>query len=282
MMATSKSFDFSVTTNEIIELAYKIVNALPEGQVLTNEQFDTGKKMLNMMVKSWRSRNILLWQTDHITVPLTASSIILGSDGVDYECIKNHTAMSDNKPITGSQWVSFWKKLNTTNGSTWVSDASYTSVCNPILDSNIIDIEDGIVRLISSETNNKMTKIPRSEYINRFDSNSTSQPNQYYFKKEQTPSVFLNPYPDSAINYVVEFSAYRYPEDFDGGDDNPDFLIEWNEAMVFGLAERLAFQNGIFGSDLKDIQQRASRSLDEAQQNDHETGSIFIRPRPGR
>lgn len=280
-MSTSGSFDFNLTTNEIVELSNKMVNALPEGQVLSNEQYSTGKKMLNMMVKSWRSKNIFLWQTDLIAVPLVASSVVLGTDGVDYECVKRHLSETGNAPTTGSSYGSFWKKLATNSGSSWAAGTNYTTICNPTLNTNITDIGEGFLRVLSSETNTQLSKITQSEFLKRFDSNNTGQPIQYWFKREETPSVFLHPYPDSSTNYILEFSAYRFPEDMDTGADNPDFLQEWLEALTFGLAERLAPQNGIFGNDLRDIQKMASRALEDARSIDHETGSIFISPTIG-
>ena len=97
-MAISGSSDFNLITNEIIELAYKSINALRDGDTLTGGQYSTGRKLLNMIQKNL---GLLLWNQEIITVNLTASSIVLGSDGVDYECIRNHTASTSNKPVTG-------------------------------------------------------------------------------------------------------------------------------------------------------------------------------------
>tara|TARA_B100001142_G_C14337261_1_gene656382 strand:- start:1082 stop:1921 length:840 start_codon:yes stop_codon:yes gene_type:complete len=277
-MALSGSFDFDVTTNDIIELAYKMINRLPDGQVLTSEQVATGKKVLNMFIKSLRADGIFLWQQDFLSVPLVASSVVLGSDGNDYECIRNHTASADTKPITGSQYTSYWKKLSTSAGSAWVDGTSYTSINELVLNTNIISIEDGIIRHVTDQTNTKMNKITKSEYINRFDSNSTGVPIQYFFKRETTPKVFLYPYPEST-NYVIEFTVNRYPEDFDVLDNNPDFFQEWHEAIYMGLAERLAIQAGIVGQELRDIQAMAFRALEAAKYADNESGILSVSPR---
>ena len=48
-MAISGSSDFNLITNEIIELAYMSINALPDGQSLSGGQYSTGRKYLNMI-----------------------------------------------------------------------------------------------------------------------------------------------------------------------------------------------------------------------------------------
>ena len=277
-MATSGSFDFNIITNEIIESAYRCFNAIPENQPLSNAQYATGKRFLNMMAKAMRAKYNFIWQIDSISVPLSPSSIVLGSDGVDYECIRSHTSSTANQPITGSTYSSHWKKLSSTAGSAWVSGSSYTSICNPSIDSNIVDLEDGFIRTVSSETNTSLNKITRSEYNNRFDSNSTAVPTQFYFERHITPQLFIHPYPDSATNYILEFQAHRFPEDFDAGSDNPDFPPQVHEALVWNLALRLASQKGVSGNEYNNIEKMAERTLDMAFSMDHETGSIFFGP----
>ena len=278
-MATSGSFDFDLTTTQIIELAYKQINQLPDGQTLTNEQYDFGRKMLNVFVKSLRSEGIMLWQQDFITVPLTASTKVLGSDGNDYECIKSHTTAAENKPVTGAKYPTYWKKLTTSTASAWSSGVSATAINQVALNTNIFSIDDGMVRNIADETNTTMQKITKSEFIERFDSNSTGRPIQYYFKRQSTPQVFLDPIPDDATKYVLEFTANVFPEDHDNLSDNPDFFQEFHLALVFGLAELLAFQSGISGTQLRDIQNKAFRELEKAKYGDNETGNLSFSPR---
>ena len=277
-MAVSGSSDFNLITNEIIELAYKSINALRDGDILTGDQYSTGRKLLNMIQKNL---GLLIWNQEIITVNLTASSVVLGSDGVDYECIRNPTSSTTNKPVTGSQYLSFWKKLTTTSGATWAASTAYTSICNPKLDTNIIDIENGLRRDKSSETNSQMTKITNEEFLNRYDTNSTAAPTQFWFKRKSTPELFLYPYPDSATNYVFEFNAYKYSDDMDSSTDNPDFPQEWLSPLTKLLAVELAPQRGITGQAFRDLVFLAENARKNAEEKDHETGSLYITPNTG-
>ena len=123
-MATSGSFDFDLKTNEIIELSLRRAGDLSDGENPTAAQILIGRKHLNAMTKAWRAEGIYLWTIDWITISMVASSIVLGDDGFDYECIRNHISALDNRPISGAKHPSFWKKLATNTGATWVVDTA--------------------------------------------------------------------------------------------------------------------------------------------------------------
>ncbi len=57
----------------------------------------------------------------------TGASVVLGTDGNDYKCILAHSATTDNKPITGGDYATYWKVLTTSAGTAWVVDSSYLS-----------------------------------------------------------------------------------------------------------------------------------------------------------
>lgn len=66
------------------------------------------------------SRTLNIWPA-----PLTVEtqSVVVGSDSNDYSCIKSHTSSSDNKPITGSNYLLFWEAGG--SGSAWVTGTQY-------------------------------------------------------------------------------------------------------------------------------------------------------------
>lgn len=53
-------------------------------------------------------------------------SEVIGSDTNNYRCIRSHTADSDNKPITGSQYLLYWEQGGS-SGSSWSDGTSYTA-----------------------------------------------------------------------------------------------------------------------------------------------------------
>lgn len=53
-------------------------------------------------------------------------STVLGTDGLEYTCIADHTADSTNQPVTGASWATYWVQTGQ-NGASWQSGKSYQS-----------------------------------------------------------------------------------------------------------------------------------------------------------
>ncbi len=61
---------------------------------------------------------------------------VIGSDHNKYFCLKAHTANSDNRPVTGPNFTTYWARVNGTGArETWAEGQSYTGIdsCNNIL-----------------------------------------------------------------------------------------------------------------------------------------------------
>jgi len=276
---TSNTYDFNLTRNEIIELAFEQIGVKQSNQELTPEQYSRGNKLLNAMVKSWAAEEIFLWALDWFTLDLHNSDQ-RNVSGVDYGCLRNHLSTIDNQPGVGFAWESFWISLGTNTAVPWAEDNNYVSIGNYNINDNIIGIDVARIK------NNKgagqaympLHTMSRSDFFSLGDPTVSGQATRYYFRKGKYPSLFLYPVPDDITNYTVEFSAYRYTQDFDNGSDNPDFLQEWIEALYMGLSVRLATQNGIFGSKLDDLKKLAKEAKDTARKADHEFGPFFVKP----
>lgn len=275
-MTTSNSFDFNLTTIKIIEASSRKVGVLADGQNLTNEQIDKSKVLLNAMVKAWRADGVFLWEQVFLTLPMRASSVV-NDGGLDYECIRNHLSGSDNRP-TGSKGATFWKVLTTTVAPIWVIATNYVSIANYFLDPQIVDVELGRLREITNSNTRPLTKITQQMFFDLSDETTTGDPDQFYFRRDFTPELFIYPRPENTTDFVLEFWVCQFPQDFDTNADCPDFLQEWLEALIDGLAVRLAPGAGIFGSQLRDLQAIASASKTLAMTLDHEQGSLQIAP----
>lgn len=51
-------------------------------------------------------------------------SQVIGSDSLNYTCIKTHTAASTNKPVTGASYATYWAQSGN-RGITWASGDKY-------------------------------------------------------------------------------------------------------------------------------------------------------------
>jgi hypothetical protein len=232
---TSGSYDFNLTRNEIIKLTLQKIRKLAEGQDPSASQIDTATKYLNMMVKAWQNEQIFLWATDWTTKTFSSSSKVLGSDSETYTCILNHTAASTNKPITGANYTTYWKKTGT-SGSAWVSSADYTSIGEFLVDSHIMDIQGAFIRSGTFDTPLNIISMP--SFFEFSDKTTSSIPTTLIFERKRNPRVYLWPQPD-ATSYVLHYLAVRKLQDFDNSDDNSDFDSRWLDAVVSSLAYKL-------------------------------------------
>lgn len=280
-MTTSGSYDFNLTRNQIIEEALIKVGGLSFGQTPTPEQYSSASKTLNMIVNNWRAEEIFLWTLDWVTIPFVASSTVLGTDGVDYECIRNHTSSADNRPVTGADYKSFWRQLDTTVGPPWVTATAYTSICNYALPDYTVAVTDLRVRYASDPVSTAyLLPMTREEYVRLTNNTVEGLPTQYFFFRQDTPSLFFYPYPDN-VNYTVEAFLYQYPQDLDVPGNTSDLLKEWLLPMVNTLAYQIAPGYGVFEAQLADLKKQADDAKAVAKKLDHEFGDVLFVPSPG-
>ena len=87
-MATSASYNFTVTRNDIIERALRILNVTPLGEPVSNEQSEAAALALNSMIKEWQRNDmqLWLWQEAIIFLNVSQESYLLGPNG-DEACL---------------------------------------------------------------------------------------------------------------------------------------------------------------------------------------------------
>jgi hypothetical protein len=277
-MATSGSTDFNLTRNQIIIEALEYVGAIYEGETPTAEAVTSAARTLNIIVKAWQTHGLNLWATEWATKTLSASSVVLGTDAVDYECIRNHTSGATTRPVTGGDYSTYWKELSTTAGGAWATATAYTSVCNLTFSADLLEIDEAFVRY--GESDYPITIITRQEYFEITSKGSVpGRPTQLYLDRQETPVGFLYPYPDSATDYVIHYAKVRKLEDFDSTLDDADVSQKYYDALVLGLASRLAMKYGNTPQQISQLNALYSNSFRAALADDNERADIQIAPR---
>lgn len=106
--------------------------------------------------------------------------------------------------------------------------------------------------------------------------------NLMYEPKNQLGVIHLWPKPDtySIANCQVTITYQRPFEDMVGASDNLDFPQYWTEAIIYGLALRLAPEYGVPITDMSTLAKQASVFLLEALEFGTEEGSLFLQPDP--
>lgn len=276
-MTVSGSFDFDLNTLQICNAALRKLGVVSQGDQASAVQSVEARQALNVMVKAWRGIGVHLWDLDWITQGLTASSVVLGTDSVDYECIKAHTSAAATRPVTGANYMSYWKALTTTAGSAWVTATDYVAITEYDLNTNIVAIDKAIVR---EDTDTKeLYSLTRDGFFALPDRTSEGKPTHYYFERKATPKLHLYPSPDSTTDYVIELLVYRYSDDFDANANTSDFPVEWLKALIYNLAVDLAPEYGLIeGKFYSILKKEAEDAFIMARFLDEETGDTNFSP----
>jgi hypothetical protein len=69
------------------------------------------------------TQTLTIWPAPSVVNP---TSIVLGTDGNAYSCIRGHTSDSTTQPITGANWRIFWS-LGGSGAVAWTTGTAYTS-----------------------------------------------------------------------------------------------------------------------------------------------------------
>lgn len=73
-MSTSSSTDFSVSRDDIIKRALRLVGALAQGETPTTDQTTEAAAALNGLVKAWQADGMPLWAIKSYNVPLVSGT----------------------------------------------------------------------------------------------------------------------------------------------------------------------------------------------------------------
>ena len=280
-MALSGSYDFTLTRDDIINRTLRILKVVGQDSTPTANQYTNAALVLNAMFKEWRAdKKRMLWTVEWLQLPLTASSVVVGTDGNDYECILNHTSVTaTDKPITGSVYKGVWKATGGTgSGSVWANTTSYTSIHQVTLNSRIIGFESIFTAKNYSEQS--LTPLTFTEYLAMSDKTTEGAPTHVCLKRDSSSSIlYLYPRPDST-NYIINVQSYRLLQDFDGATNNPDAIVEWFELISFGLAERLMYEYNLPSNEKSDIISMAMYLRDKVFGGDNESiDYLRLKPR---
>ena len=265
-MATSGSIDFTRTRDQIINRALRICGVLSQGDTPSTEQTVESSEALNTMIKSWQAEGTTLWDVQWETATPVAASEVTGTDSLVYTCIKNHISASANKPVTGADYTTYWKKKGSTGG-VWATSTAYNAIGH-IAVTDVLGITEAFWR--DGDTDVPLELVSRSNYMALTGKGEFGTPAKLYLDMSSltSPAIFLWPQPDvnvsSDLTEVLHYNAIKRLEDFDAGTNTPDFDVKWIEALVFNLALKLSYEYQLPQKDKVIIGLEASKLYDLA------------------
>ncbi len=309
-MTTSNSVDFSLSRDDIIYAAAGENGDVAEGEAMTPDRLEAYALRLNSWVKSLMAQGAKLWALKQATLFLSTGTAqyALGSTGThcsnDYvqtilstdEALGSTSlgltafagmSASDNIGIVLDDGTLQWTTISgapgavTTIATGLASAASagavvftYTTKINR---PQRIDSETAYWRSPASQ-DTPVKMISRSEYAQLSNKSARGKLVQAYYDPQLiNGQLSVWPTPDSAGD-VLRFTYERILEDFDASTDTPDFAIEWGEALIIGLAAKMARSAGMSQADRVDLNVSAAGLLSVAMGYDKDDTSTFFQP----
>lgn len=309
-MTTSGTDTFSITRDDIITAAALETGDIALGDTLQDDPLNQYNLRLNTWVKSLMADGAKLWAMQLATLFLVPgqAQYTLGIDGAHCTTeyvrttlsasalasattvhLTDYTGMAsgDHIGILLDSGTLFWTTISGAPGATTtIADAltgaassgaqvfTYTSkISRP---QRIAP--DSAYRRSSALMDTPVAMISRTEYAQLANKVTRGKIVQAFYDPQLSDGVLsVWPTPESAAD-VLNFWYERRLEDFTSGADNPDFTIEWGEALILGLAHRMAATAGLSLAERQDLERRAQAALDKAEGYDRENVGMFFQP----
>jgi len=243
-MPTSNSYDWTSTRNEIISGAFRKIAALGDFELITDSQnagkLTAGIAAINPMIKAMHAMGMPVWAITEQYLPFTSWA--------STPTVSIGPGATINQPIKPLKILQALRRDNSV-------------LLNPI---------DTPLEILSYQG-----------YQDLADKKTISTPTGLFYQPlAYTGQITLWPLPDSfwQANGQLYIKYQRPFQDFDSATDEPDFPVEWHEALEYRLAVRLAPAYGLSLPDRQILKQEAKEAFDEAKGFDVEEGSFFIRP----
>lgn len=309
-MATSSSYNFNQTRNEIISDALSLIGVLRPGSTAASNDITICSNILNKLIKHWENIGVHVWTSVEGTVFLTSgvnkytlsnstshsagdntvkTTLSSSGSGTNLTCTKVvGMAVSDIIGVVLDSGTLFWStiaSINTTTNVVVMNDSlssaassgavvyTYTSTSQKPLNisSARFSSEANTERLIFIDGRDYFMQLPNKD-------NSGKVNRIFYTQSIDSGTLYVYPTPDSSSD-SINISYTRGIQDFDASSDNADLPQEWLYALTMNLAVKVA---PIYGKNLQTLMPylpaEAERALTEAQMWDVNSGSIRVVP----
>jgi len=307
---TATTSDFSLSRDDIIRAALEELGEAAEGEPITPDRTNACALRLNSWVKSLMATGAKLWAMEQATLFLEVGTAeySLSSSGdhctTDYiqttlstDEATNSTSLSltsttgmaasDNIGIVLDSGAIHW---TTISGAPGAPTTIATGLASAASSGNIVftyTTKIGRPQRIDTESaywhssagaDTPVKLISRQEYAQLTNKTTPGKIVQAFYNPQLTTGILsVWPTPDNATD-VLKFWYERALNDFDLSTDVPDFAIEWGEALILGLASRMAPSSGMTRLDRMELKQRADEALSLCMGYDRDNTSVFFQP----
>ena len=238
-MALSASTNFTVTRDDVITRALRIVGAIGQGETPETQAVTDAALVLNMIVKERQADGMQLWKVQTSSFSMT--------NGTSQYNIGIGSTIAQTAPLKVIQ--------------TWVR----TTATNADSPTNLITKAE-----YDRYGNKATTGTPAMVFY------KTPGPN--VVEMIGTFSLYPTPDANAASTSTFFFTGMYPIQDFDASTDNPDFPSYYFNALTWLLASEIAYEYGIPMQERSQIKREAESHLQQALSFDIEEGSFFVQP----
>lgn len=310
-MAISGVSDYSVNRDEIIAHAYRIIGVLRAGGTPSVDEVSDANVALNIMVKAWQAYGLQLWVIKEATVIPVKGQLIysLGSlttdDHISLDMEKTEIrvagvvsdvilevdttvgmTVADNIGVVLDDGVIHWTTIaSITDADTVVLTAGLSGTT--AIDQHVYWYTTRIVRpheLLELYRRNyddvvdvPLIRLSRNDFFTLSDKSTEGTPVNFYYDAQLISSQ-MHVWPTAgdifSSNSVLIANIKKPFDNLDNPTDDFEFPQEWFEAIVYGLAERLAPMVGYPIQDRQLLKAEAREYLDLALSFDHEQTDV--------
>lgn len=305
-MATSGSINFALNRNQIIVQAMRHAWILGVGEDPSADETSDASESLNMMLKAMQADGLNLFTrkhisiileknkhkytvgTDHITASYTTTEVktaaIAGATSID---VDSTTGMS------ASDYICIELDDGTLHCTTVssITDSDTVVIASGLASAAAVDNRvyfyttkaDRPLRLIqavrrdSSNNDTPITPISQQEYWALSNKTYDGPVSQIYYDPQLTGVFYLWPESDDVTD-TIEMVVHKAFDDMDDGANTLDFPSEWTEAVVLGLAARLAQKSGMPTKHVQSLLFMAEEAKRNVRAFDVENSSVFFSP----
>ena len=283
-MASSGSYDFTVTRDNLIESALRRVGKLGEGESASSNQLTEGSRLLNMIVKFRATDGMPAWAlrrgyilpfsgsssintnshvvNTYVTTTLTADSAatdttltvtsITGFDNADQIGIELDDGSIDWTTINGAPSGT---TITITTGVTSAASSgnriyAYTASADRIQKPLRIIVANSLQ--VTDSFRNSMDVLAMDDYYDLGNPTAEGVPNSLYYTIEPSSLTALETngqifvYPRfSNGDHIIEFTYHRPFQDFDAAGDEPDFPQAFYLPLMLELAAHMGPEAGV-------------------------------------
>jgi len=303
-MAVSGSKNFTITRTDIIGAALRKVGAFDSGDAIDASDSEDAALALNLMIKEWSARGIDVPWRETVTLFLQpdTQSYTIGPSG-------DHATSSYRETTLSAAAASGATTLTLTSTS-GLTAADYIGIkldsgsihWTTIVNASTTSITSGLASAASSGNavysyTTKANRPQKVVFAHRRDSDSHDTEvtiigevayrslstkgadgpvNQCYYQPTLTNgTLFVWPANANGVDKLI-LICQPLVDDFDAASNNPQFPIEWGNAIVWNLAVELAPEYGLSVRERIALKAEAREKLETVLDYDVENASVVF------